>query len=110
MPPPKFHKYFTTFTADALGRIPVTGVLKVAAFRKVHLEIIQWPHVDVKMTVVCNMGKLKNQILGQQVGQFHLHTEGGIHSFDVIGPDFSVVLMGAKKDQQVPIQAWVLLH
>jgi len=41
-----------------LGQIFMTGILNVEAFSKVNLEIIQWPHAPVNMTVLCDMGKI----------------------------------------------------
>jgi hypothetical protein len=88
----------------------MTGILNVEAYSKVNVEIIQWPHVGVTMTVVCYMGKITGQTLSQVVAQFPLGTGGQIHTFDVIGPEFSVVLTGGPANTDVPIQAWVFLH
>lgn len=88
----------------------MTGVLDVGAYSKVNLEVIQWPHATVTMTVMCYMGKITGQTLAQVVGQFPLGTAGQIHTFDVIGPEFNVVLTGGPPDTDVPIQAWVFLH
>jgi hypothetical protein len=107
---PKLTTYFQTFTTDHSGHISVTGILDVQAYSKVHLEIIQWPHVPVNMTVSCAMGKISGTTLAQSVGQFPLGTEAVIHTFEVTGPEFSVVLTGGTPDTEVPIQAWVFLN
>jgi Mg/Co/Ni transporter MgtE len=110
MAAPELKTYFQTFTTDSLGQIFMTGILTVEAFDKVNLEIVQFPHAAVSMTVVCDMGKISGTTLAQTVGQFSLGTAGQIHTFDVIGPEFSVVLTGGPANTDVPIQAWVFLH
>ena len=54
----KLNTYFQTFKTDNLGQIFMTGILDVQAYNKVHVEIIQWPHAPVNMSVSCSMGKL----------------------------------------------------
>jgi len=110
MAAPKLNTYFQTFKTDALGQIFMTGILNVEAYNKVNIEIIQWPHATVSMSVSCDMGKISGETLAQTVGQFALGTAGQIHSFNVIGPEFSVVLTGGPPNTDVPIQAWVFLH
>ena len=110
MAAPLFKTYFKTFKTDPLGQIFMTGPLNVKAYSKVNLEIIQWPHAAVSMTVSCAMGKITGQTLAQTVAQFALGTAGQIHTFDVVGPEFSVVLTGGPPSTDVPIQAWVFLH
>jgi hypothetical protein len=107
---PKLITYFQTFETDRSGHISVTGILDVQAYSKVHLEIIQWPHAPVNMTVSCAMGKISGTTLAQSVGQFPLGTDAVIHTFEVTGPEFSVVLTGGTPDTEVPIQAWVFLN
>lgn len=110
MAAPKLTTYFKTFTTDPLGQIFMTGIVNVAPFNTVNVEIIQWPHVPVTMTVSCDMGKITGSTLAETVGQFPLGTAGLIHTFDVIGPEFSVVLTGGPPKTKVPIQAWLFLH
>jgi hypothetical protein len=88
----------------------LTEVVGVQEFNKVNVEITQWPHAPVSMTVSCNMGKISGETLAQTVGQFPLGTAGTIHSFPVIGPEFSLVLTGGPANTDVPIQAWVFLN
>lgn len=107
---PELKTYFQTFKTDNLGQIFLTGILDVKHFNKVSVEIIQWPHTPVQMQVQCMMGKISGSTLAQYVDQFPLGTTARIHAFDVIGPDFSVVLTGAPPNTDVPIQAWVFLH
>jgi hypothetical protein len=62
------------------------------------------------MNVTCMMGKITGSTLAEALEQFPLGTAGHIHSFDVIGPEFSVVLSGGPPKAKVPIQAWLFLH
>jgi hypothetical protein len=110
MATPKLHTYFQTFKTDALGQIFMTGPLDVGVFNSINVEIIQWPHVAVSMTVNCDIGKISGDTLAQSAAQFPLGTAGQIHTFNVIGPEFSVVLTGGPANTDVPIQAWVFLH
>ena len=106
----KMTSYFQTFKTDQAGQIFMTGILDVHAYRKVNLEIIQWPHVPVNMAVSCMMGKLSGSTLAQTVAEFPLGTTSVIHSFEVVGPEFSVVLTGGTPNTDVPIQAWIFLN
>lgn len=106
----KLLTYFDTYATNHLGDIWLTGILDVQAFRKVHFEILQWPHAPVHMTVTCSMGKLSGQTLGQLVGEFALGTPAVIHSFEVIGPEFNVVLTGGPAETKVPLQAWIFMN
>jgi hypothetical protein len=110
MATPIIHNYSQTFTTDKLGQIFIIGILNVEAFDKVNLEIIQWPHAALTLNVVCDFGKITGPTLAQTVAQFPLATRGQIHTFDVIGPEFSVVLTGGPPNTTVPIQAWAVLH
>jgi len=110
MAAPLLKTYFQTFKTDHLGQIFMTGILNVADYNKVNVEIIQWPHASVTMAVTCNMGKITGSTLAQTVGQFPLGTAGLIHTFDVVGPEFTVVLTGGPPNTDVPIQAWVFMH
>ena len=74
----KLNTYFQTFKTDNLGQIFMTGILDVQAYNKVHVEIIQWPHAPVTMSVSCTMGKISGSTLAQVVGQFPLGTAGVI--------------------------------
>ena len=102
--------YFKTFKTDGLGQIFMTGILDVKEYNKVNIEIIQWPHAAVSMKVVCDMGKITGETLAETVGQFPLGTTATIHTLDVVGPEFSVVLTGGPPNTDVPIQAWVFLN
>ncbi len=110
MAAPLLKTYFQTFKTDKLGQIFMTGILNIEAYNQVNFEIIQWPHAPVVMAVSCDMGKITGSTLAQTVGQFPLGTAGQIHTFNVIGPEFSVVLTGGPPNTDVPIQAWVFLH
>jgi hypothetical protein len=110
MATPQLKTYFKTFKTDHLGQIVLTGILDVQAFDKVSLEIIQWPHVPVSMTVQTYMGKISGTTLSQVIDHFALGTVATIHAYNVIGPDLNVVLTGGPPNTDVPIQAWVFLH
>jgi len=110
MATPTLITYFKTFKTDPLGQIFMTGIVNIEAFNKVNVEIIQWPHVAVNMNVLCDMGKITGDTLAQTVGQFPLGTAGQIHTFGVVGPEFSIVLTGGPPNTDVPIQAWVFLN
>jgi hypothetical protein len=107
---PELKTYFQTFKSDHLGQIFLTGILDIKNFNKVSVEIIQWPHTPVQMNVQVMMGKISGTTLSQVMEQFPLGTTAQIHAYDVIGPDFSVVLTGAPPNTDVPIQAWIFLH
>jgi hypothetical protein len=110
MAAPKLNTYFQTFKTDALGQIFMSGILDVSTYNQLNVEIIQWPHAAVSMAVSCDMGKITGSTLAQTVGQFPLGTAGQIHTFNVIGPEFSLVLTGGPPNPDVPIQAWIFLH
>ena len=106
----KLLTYFDTVKTDNLGQVFLTGILNVEDYGKVNLEIIQFPHAAVNMTVTCDMGKISGTTLSESVGQFPLGTTAQIHTFDVVGPEFSVVLVGGSPETEVPIQGWVFLN
>ena len=110
MAAPVLKTYFQSFKTDNLGQVSLTGILNVEEYNSINVEIIQWPHAAVSMTVLCNIGKITGTTLAQTVAQFPLGTAGQIHTFGVIGPEFSVVLTGGPPITDVPIQAWVFLH
>jgi hypothetical protein len=110
MAAPVLKTYFQSYKTDNLGQIFLTGILNVEAYNSINVEIIQWPHIAASMTVLCDIGKISGQTLAQTVAQFPLGTAGLIHTFNVIGPEFSVVLTGGPANTDVPIQAWVFLH
>jgi hypothetical protein len=102
--------YAQTYRTNQYGQITLTDIIDVQAYRKVNVEIIQWPHVPVAMTVSCQMGKFSGSTLAAAVRQFSLGTAGAIHSFEVVGPEFNIVLTGGTPNTDVPIQAWVFLN
>ena len=106
---PEFKTYFQTFQVDLAGHIFLTGILNVETFSKVNLLIVQFAHASVNINAVCFMGKLSGETLAETVGEFSVGSVPHIHTFDVIGPEFSVLLSGPP-GTVVPVQAWVFLH
>lgn len=106
----KLITYFQSYRTNQYGVISLTDIIDVSAYRKVNVEIIQWPHVPVAMTASCVMGKMSGSTLAATVGQFSLGTAGAIHSFEVVGPEFVITLSGGTPNTEVPIQAWIFLN
>ena len=107
---PQLTTYFRSFETDVHGQIFMTGPVDCSEHAKVNLQITQFPHTAVTMTVNCVMGKISGETLSQVLAAFPLETSGPIHSFDVIGPEFNVVLTGGPPSVSVPIQAWLFLN
>jgi hypothetical protein len=110
MPTPHLTTYFSSYRTDAHGQIFLTSPVNVEQFSKINLQIVQWPHTPVTMTVNCVIGKISGTTLSQVVASFPLGTSGPIHTFDVIGPEFNVVLTGGPANTDVPIEAWLFLR
>jgi hypothetical protein len=110
MATPELKTYFQTFTTDPEGQIFLTGILNAEAYHQVNVEIIPGPQAPANMTVTCTMGKISGTTLAQIIAQFPLVLTAEIHTFDVIGPEFSIILTGGPPNTGVPIQAWVFLH
>jgi hypothetical protein len=102
--------YSQSYKTDAQGQIFLTGILNVKLYNSIDVEIIQWPAAGIKMNVLCDIGKISGEPLAQTVAQFPLGTAAKIHTFNVIGPEFSVVLTDGPANTNVPIQARVFLH
>lgn len=101
--------YFQTYTTDRLGQIFLTGPLDATGFDQASLEIIQFPGRVPGLTVGVNGGKISGSTLAMTVDSFPL---GGVtvHSYDLDGPEISLVLTGGPANTPVNIQAWVYLH
>jgi hypothetical protein len=110
MATPQLNSYFKTFKTDSDGRIEVTGILNVEAYNSIDFMIIQWPHANVTMSLTADIGKISGATLAQSAASFQLGTTATIHSVKVIGPEFSLTLLGGPVNTDVPIQAWVFLH
>ncbi len=107
---PVLNTWFQTCQTDAQGQIFLTGPLNVEAYSSINLEIVPGANAPMGITVSCTIGKISGNTLAQTVAQFPLASTEEIHSFNVIGPEFSVVLTGGPANQGVPIQAWIFLH
>jgi hypothetical protein len=104
-----FTTYFQTYTTDALGQIFLTGPLAAAGFDKASLEIIQFPGNVPGLTVGVDEGKISGSTLAMVVDSFPLGA-GTVHTYDLNGPEISLVLTGGPANTAVNIQAWVYLH
>jgi hypothetical protein len=103
--------YFQTFKTDKLGQIFLTGILDVTKFQKVSVEIVPGPGAPAQnMSITSYLGKLSGATLGEAVEQFPLVAEAKIHTYDVVGPEFNLILSGGPANTDMPIQAWVFLH
>ncbi|HEX2046127.1 MAG TPA: hypothetical protein VHF27_00075 [Acidimicrobiales bacterium] len=102
--------FFEPSTTDAHGQIFLTGIVDIAEYRQVDLEMIQFPGDVPNLTVNVNMGKLSGSTLAQTVGTFLLGTDAVIHTFSVVGPEMTVVIVGGPPSTVIDVQAWVFLH
>jgi hypothetical protein len=107
---PTLLTYFQSFTTSQFGQIFLTGIIDVSANKEADLEITQFPSNVPNMTVSMNMGKLSGSTLGATVGSFPLSSGPTIHTFNVIGPEASVIITGGPANTVVNIQAWLFLH
>ena len=107
---PQLLTYFQPFTTDQFGQIFLTGILDVKDNKEADLEIIQFPGNLPNMTVRMHMGKISGATLSSIVGSFALGTSTTIHTFNVVGPEASVVITGGPANTAVNIQAWLFLH
>jgi hypothetical protein len=104
-----FTTYFQTYTTDQFGQIFLTGPLAAAGFNKASLEIIQFPGNVSGLTVGVFEGKISGSTLAQVIDSFPLGA-ATVHSYDLNGPEISLVLTGGPPNTAVNIQAWVYLH
>lgn len=103
--------FFNTFTTDNQGQIPLTGVHSLDGFSKVNIEIAQFPTTVPGVRAEVSMGKLTGTTVAQVVDSFPLPTRAPtIRTHDVVGPEFSVLLVGGPPNTAVGIQGWVYLH
>lgn len=107
---PTLLTYFQSFTTNQQGNIFLTGIVDVSANKEADLEITQFPSNVPNMTVLVSMGKLSGSTLGANVGSFALTSSAIIHTFNVIGPEISAVIVGGPPNTVVNIQAWMFLH
>ena len=111
--PKHFITYFRSYTADALGQVFLSGILDIRPFRRVHIEITQFPTKIAGLTAHVIMGKISGQTLAQEIDTFVLQpNQAGavIRSYEVKGPDFSIVLDGAPANKLVGIEGWIFLN
>jgi hypothetical protein len=107
---PTLLTFFQPFTTDQFGQISITGIIDIRPYAKVDMEIIQFPGNVPNMTVRMQMGKLSGTTLGAVVGSFALGTSAIIRTFNVVGPEASVFVVGGPPNTVVNIQAWLFLH
>lgn len=102
-----FTTFFQTFTTDSLGQIFLTGPMDARGFSKVSIEIIQFPTAVPGLSVSVTEGKISGSTLAQFIDVFPLASAAKIRTYDVMGPEFSLVLTGGPPNTQVALQAWV---
>jgi len=107
---PQLKTYFKKFTSDKFGQIQLTDILNIKPFDRVNLEIINFPNPIPNLTAAVHMGKISGSTLSQEVEHFALGGPTLIHTYEVMGPDLAVWVMGAPPNTDVDIQAWVFLH
>jgi hypothetical protein len=110
MATPQLKTFFKKFRTDHLGQIQLTGILNIRPFDFVNLEILNYPNPMPNLTCAVQMGKLSGTTLGQEIEAFSLSGPTLIHTYDVIGPELAVWVLGAAPQTDVDIQAWVFLH
>ncbi len=110
MAPPQLLTFFQSFTTNAQGQISLTGIIDISAYQQINLEIIQFPGNVPNLTVDVMIGKISGSTLAQVISAFALSTSAVIHTFNVVGPELSVTLVGGPANTTVNIQAWVFLH
>jgi hypothetical protein len=106
---PQLNTYFQTFHSDQFGNIDLTGILDIKNFNTVNLEIDNFPNPIPNLEVSVRMGKISGTTLSQEIDHFSLGPLL-IRTYSVMGPDFTVTVMGAPPNTDVDIQAWVFLN
>ena len=102
-----FTSFFQTDTTDGLGQIFLTGPMDARGYSKVSIEIVQFPTTVSGLSVNVAEGKISGATLAQVIDVFPLSSSAKIHSYEVMGPEFSLVLTGGPANAQVALQAWV---
>ena len=114
MATPQVLKYFKTFTTDQLGQIQLTDIVDIKDFSKVNFAIVTDPLQDPTriLTALVYMGQLSGVTVGEPVDEFVIdpYRGGSIHTYDVVGPELAIWVMGAPANTNVNVQAWVFLH
>jgi hypothetical protein len=108
-------KYFGRYTSDRLGQIELTGILDIRDFHTVNLEIdARYPGQARNLKVRVITGKISGTTFAVSLDHFTLDFRQfghlRIHSYDVIGPELVVWILGATPNTDVDVQAWVFLH
>jgi hypothetical protein len=110
MAAPVLKTWSQTFKTDALGQIFLSGITDVREYAAVNLEIIQHPTNVRNLQVSVMMGKITGWTLSQELERFPLDSTGKIHTYAVVGPELSVVLVGGPPNTDVALQAWVFIR
>jgi hypothetical protein len=105
---PQLLTFSQAFTTDQFGNIHLSGVLDVSGNKEVAMEILQSPVNVPNMTVLVAMGAFATT--NSIVGSFALGTAATIHTFNVIGPQVNVSIIGGPPNTAVNIQGWLFLH
>jgi hypothetical protein len=112
-PSPQVLTYFRSYVSDKYGQIELTPILDISSYHTVNLEIIAGTRHESKssLRVQVYMGKIQGTTLSQLIDHYTIEISSTrIHSYDVIGPDLLVWIMGAPANTKVDVQAWVFLH
>jgi hypothetical protein len=105
-----FKTYFQQFNTDQNGNVFLTGPVNVGEYAKASLEILQHPTHEPNMTVHVVMGKISGSTLAAELEVFPLDAPAKIHTYDVVGPELSVLLQGGPPNTAISIQAWLFLR
>lgn len=105
-------KYFGTYTSDRFGQIELTGILDIEGYHAANLEITAGYEEQVRdLRVTVYMGKINGTTLSEAIDRFSIVIPDiHIHTYPVIGPELAVWVLGAPKNTDVDIQAWVFLN
>ena len=78
------------------------SIMKVAGYRRVSV-LLGSTHAT---SAVLTLGKISNATMSQW---FTLPLDQKIHTYDIVGPEMSIILKGAPPNTTEPIKIWVYL-
>jgi hypothetical protein len=114
---PQLITYSRTFKADQNGMADITGILNVEAFGRVNVTLQRSPSSSPEiqqMQLVLSMGTLSSEVVQAHDNVFDLWdtdlNSAVINSFEVVGPEVSLKLVGAPANVDVFLEGWVFLQ